>query len=323
MPAHFCRLRAAYLEFTMANALVVCFAASIEEALAKVAEGFEPVECSFGGNGSVVGPLVMDHHGAHSALEGVAVRAYRDHFGVRAADPRFVVTGAADADATFAIAALAGMLPHPSRAAEFEKAPPFIKGPMTRDLLPLAELVNTMDVDPIPHVAKLPDTEEGRALLLFHALASHEQDSTAFQAGVDTWRLLTGSRPPAALLKAVGDEEARRIADALAAPMTMIGNVLYVESEVWGFDVWYGIEARPAAVLAYVAKNGNYTIGCPSGEAAEKAFGPGGLKNVFPKLGEGWGGREAIGGSPRGVVFVRGGGEEIAAKIDAEVRVAR
>lgn len=63
-------------------------------------DGFEPVECSFGGEGSVLGPLLMDHHGAESHREGVAIRAYRDHYGARRDDPRFVVTGAADGGLT-------------------------------------------------------------------------------------------------------------------------------------------------------------------------------------------------------------------------------
>ena len=66
-------------------------------------EGYEPVECSIGGR-SIVGDLQMDHHGELSHLTGVAIRAY-ENYGARKDDPRFVVTGAADADATFAIAA--------------------------------------------------------------------------------------------------------------------------------------------------------------------------------------------------------------------------
>ena len=46
-------------------------------------------------------------------------------------------------------------------------------------------------------------------------------------------------------------------------------------------------------------------ISCPCRNAAELAFGSGGLKNVLPLLpklnGKEWGGRESIGGSPRGV----------------------
>lgn len=39
-------------------------------------DGHEPIECSFGTDGSVLGPLNMDHHGAESNREGVAIRAH-------------------------------------------------------------------------------------------------------------------------------------------------------------------------------------------------------------------------------------------------------
>jgi len=43
-------------------------------------------------------------------------------------------------------------------------------------------------------------------------------------------------------------------------------------------------------------------MGCPNEVVAEELFGKGGLKNVFKQLKpEGWGGREAVGGSPRGI----------------------
>lgn len=43
--------------------------------------------------------------------EPFALEAYRKHYGVRAADPRFVVCGEPTEDATLAIAALAGLIP--------------------------------------------------------------------------------------------------------------------------------------------------------------------------------------------------------------------
>ena len=129
--------------------LTIIWTASKDEAEQLTATGFEPVECSFGSTGSVVGPLAMDHHGSESHREGVAIRAYRDHFGVCKENPKFVVTGAADADATFAIAALCGILPHPSRAAELEKAPPPVKAANTKDISGLALLVNKVDTAPI------------------------------------------------------------------------------------------------------------------------------------------------------------------------------
>lgn len=264
-------------------------------------DGWTPVECSFGSDGSVMDDLHMDHHGTESHREGVALRSYRDHFGACKERQQFVVTGAADADATFAIAALAGLLPHPSRAEEFADSPPWIQAAMTADLTNLASTVNTIDVDPISNqVIELP---MGDVVLLWNQLGSGVDDRSAFHAGVDRWRLLTGSRAPKALLETVKDTEALRVADARGAEVLYMGSVVnLVESPVWGFDVWYQ-ELAPC-VLAFV--DGNVTIGCRDKEVAEEFFGPGGLKNVFEKLQpEGWGGRETIGGSPRGVKLSR------------------
>ena len=286
---------------------------SVEEATRLAKAGFEPVECSFGAV-SVVGPLTMDHHGEYAGLEGVALRAYRDHFGARQSDPRFVVTGAADADACFAIAALAGMLPHPSREAELANAPPPVKASGTRDLVGLAELVNRVDTAPIG--VRLEESAEGALILLWNQLSSSVQDATAFHAGLDRWRALLG-RAPKALLQAAKTEEEARVAKAREAEVIRVSDqVAVVESPVWGFDVWYA-EVAPV-IVAYVAASGTITLGCPSAEVAETLFGPGGLKNVFPKLTPaGWGGREAIGGSPRGQKLTREQALE-AAKVMAE-----
>lgn len=53
---------------------------------------------------------------------------------------------------------------------------------------------------------------------------------------------------------------------------------------------------------------------------AEKFFGKGGLKNVFAKIEpQGWGGREAIGGSPRGQKLTREQALEAAKVINASL----
>ena len=263
--------------------------------------GYEPVECSFG-EGSILGPLVMDHHGKQSYREGVAVRAYRDHFGARRDDPRFVVTGDADQDATFAIAALAGVLPHPSRAPEFEKAPPHIKGAWTQDLTPLANLVNLLDTAPIG--VRLDELYFGSTLLLWDQVCSPIRDATAFHAGVDRWRALL-ARPPKALLEATKAEEVLRVKAARSASVERVSDlVAVVESPVFGFDVWYD-EIAPI-IVAYVADDGNITVGARDTATAERLLGKGGLKNVFSRLvPAGWGGREAVGGSPRGMQMTR------------------
>ncbi len=257
--------------------------------------GYCPVECSFAEE-SVVDELLMDHHGSLSHLEGVAVRAYRDHYGARRSDPRFVVTGAADADATFAIAALAGLLPHPNLAKGTVGG---ASNALSQDLLPLAELINKADLTPTN--LGLEACPEGRLLLLFKQLASGQQDGVAFYSGVDRWRLLCGPRAPRALLEAVTLEERRRVEQARAATVELLNDVVaFVESPVWGYDVWYA-EVRPVMV-AYVAAQGSVSIGCRDLATAERHFGAGGLRNVFGKLQPpGWGGRETVGGSPRGL----------------------
>ena len=109
--------------------LEIAFAKTAAEAEKFMCQGYCPVECSYGGV-SIVDNLDMDHHGVTadgrdlSKLESVAIRAYRDCYGKRYQDPRFVISHI-DADCTFAIASLAGYIP--SAANKNNK---FLKGKM-------------------------------------------------------------------------------------------------------------------------------------------------------------------------------------------------
>jgi len=280
-----------------------------------IAAGFCPVECSIGGS-SLVDDLLMDHHGALSHLESVAIRAYRDHFGARAEDPRFVIVGAPDADATFCVAALAGILPHPDK--DVSGLPPFLHAGAQRDLSDLATTVALIDTDPIGrNISRLPF---GDILLTWNALmATAPQTSLSGEMGVGLWRQLVSGCPAHKPLLAAGlTTEAVRREAAEAEDLNHVGIATKIgfitDSTTWGFDVWYGRRLqdggpedfdgwRLPVVLARVAGAHNITIGCPNKAVAEELFGEGGLKNVFPLLDEvapGWGGREAIGGSPRG-----------------------
>lgn len=79
-----------------------------------------------------------------------------------------------------------------------------------------------------------------------------------------------------------------------------------VEGEGWGFDVWYTEHPGTPIVVAFEPGAGQVTVGCRDLETAERLLGPGGLKNVFPKLEpRGWGGRETVGGGPRGVTLTK------------------
>lgn len=279
-----------------------------------VAAGFCPVECALGAE-SLVDGLAMDHHGAFSHLEAVSIRAYRDHFGARAEDPRFVVTGAADADATFAVAALAGLLPHPARAGESAGLSEECRSSLTRDLMPLAETIALMDTAPIGRdPSRLP---MGELLLLWHTVRGPDRDDPGFAAGVGLWRALTEAAPETLnLLAAAAVEQARQRRERAWTLLEKHGEllapgVLFISTtEPGGPADWYGrIEANPlespegwrhAVVIAHQPEQGKVTLACPNQAVAETLFGPGGLKNLYPRLGAGWGGRESIGGSPRG-----------------------
>ena len=80
--------------------------------------------------------------------------------------------------------------------------------------------------------------------------------------------------------------------------------------------MWYA-EVAPV-VVAFVSGPGAITVGCVDKATAERLFGPGGLRNVFATLSPpGWGGREAIGGSPRGVALSWQAAVEVAEHIAA------
>lgn len=139
---------------------------------------------------------------------------------------------------------------------------------------------------------------------------------------VGLWINLTTANPRTLvpLLEGAKKSEAARRAEAQqdwderGSANGSVGVVTFSRS--WGFDVWYGrtsAETSPdtlagwsrPVVIALVEGMSGVTLGCPNQAVAEVLFGPGGLKNVFPALDKeiapGWGGREAIGGSPRGL----------------------
>ena len=268
-------------------------------------QGYEPIECAFGQYGSVMGPLCMDHHGVESHREGVALRACRDAYGARQTDPRFVVTGAPDADAVLSIIALAGLVP----AAQIPR--------------PFYELVNRYDTDPIG--IDLTETALGTRLAWFNQIPNVGQTESGFRSALDSMiRLLSDEVSEGELEKVRrADEHRREVAEqgilacydsegrqlpltddapalvrrreaALAHP----ARVLVVCSVVWGFDVWY---RKAPVVVSYAERLRKVTVGCPDVPTAELIFGPGGLNQLWKVLGRGWGGRESIGGSPRGL----------------------
>ncbi len=246
------------------------------EAQQWVSRGYEAIECAFG-KGSVMGPLNMDHHGEESWREGVALRACRDHYGALQAKPRFVVTGTPDADAVLAIIALAGLVPQASIPMAF------------------ADLVNRRDLNPIG--IHLLEEKYGEELLFFQQISKLHRDSRSFFRAIQGMcKILLDGLTEEQRQQAKRKEE-RRIGMAENCLMEHFGgDVMLVQGTVWGFDRWY---LKAPIIVSYSQRHSSVTIGCVSEEQAIALFGDTGLLRVFDELGQGWGGREAIGGSPR------------------------
>jgi hypothetical protein len=283
----------------MKGTLDIIHVSNRQEAGGARTAGYVPVECSFGQH-SVVDNFGLDHHGEFSQEEGVALKAYQKYFGKRKDDPRFVVTGFGDSDATFAIAAMSGLLPDPEK----------------RNLTLLADLINRADIDPLS--VNLLEERWGPELLFWHAVADRMPPTPdGFKFGIALWGVIATKPEMRPLIQASKITEKIRIEEAHKAPTIKFDNdlVMGVTSDLnYGWDIWYGrLEVghdqedqaswEHPIVVQFHPTSKNLTVGCPNKAVAEKLFGTGGLKNVFKALGEGWGGREAIGGSPRGEVF--------------------
>ena len=297
---------------------------TIDEIDKLVCKGFTPVECSVGGE-SVVDDLELDHHGNYSHLQGVAIAAYEHFFGARAEQPFFVTCAPADADACFATAALMGLLPSRKE----------------NDLYELASTINKIDCDPIG--ANPLDLPHGDLVRAWNVLASGFNSTAAgYAAGTYLWAQLVTARNLSSLLAGVkGAEAARRHGaeqDLENCKPVRYGDptvLCLYETEAWGFDVWYGRRSKAGSpeelsgwqhpvVLALAKQRQEITIGCPNVAVAEALFRPGGLKNVFAKLEPaGWGGREAIGGSPRGKPMTKDQLHSAGVKVAALIELRR
>ena len=300
----------------MAN-LTIAFVQDIETVRDLVKQGFCPVECSFGGI-SVCDELELDHHGSKSHLESVAIRAYRDFFGKRASDPRFVVNHI-DADSIFAVASLAGLLPYPNQE-NFKKE--FKTPAWGQDLLPLAQTIATMDTDPIGRdIISMP---MGSVLAAWNSLFGvNASDEISAYAGIEGFRRLL-TLPSAKVFVAAAENAENQRRDAALTDLRergeKVGAVMTIkQSRVFGFDVWYQRNVEAGApnevtgwdnpiVISWLEGPENITMATPNKAVAEELLGEGGLMNVFKALneayglaeGSGFGGRETIGGSPRG-----------------------
>ena len=308
-------------------------ASTADEARAALADGYEPVECAFGGE-SVVGPLGLDHHGALADLPPVCEQAWAMRSG-GTTRTRFVATGAPDADASLAMALLAL-----AEVGELE----------TQSLVPVvaaSDLGRWADLS--------AEGRDGAIILAWHARqrargaypsarlvqigcdyhGSHPdlvcRDCYAGDPQRERWALAV--RDWADLLALPGEDpelqralasEAERVRLARDARVTAdIGcadgatvctmrdysdrlvadhphGIALIESPVMGADVWYADHPTLRGYVAWQAESQRISISlCPGTACGEGLLGLGDLASA------GWGGRPEIIGSPRGVAMIR------------------
>lgn len=286
--------------------------APLRVALAKTAKqaakfrdrGYTPIECSFG-EISVVDDLNLDHHGLLRGLEGVAIRAYRDHYGKRRDQPWFVFTGFPDEDACFAAASLAGIIPHHSLATEFPDAPPAMRKVARQNLEHVADLINRVDVNPDLAIT-LVDTFWGRVVLSWRQQAHPTaQDDLAFMGGIDRWRALLTSQSDD-LINSAAEAHAERLEEVGSAPAVAISErVVVVDFSAFGpnstfYRVWLDRYPVLVAFIGGPTGLGRCSMVVRNLATAQRLFGEKGLIDVYPQLApSGCGGRETIGGSSR------------------------
>lgn len=266
--------------------------------------GYCPIECSFGPV-SVVDDSQLDHHGSLSHLEGVAIRAYRDQYGSRRQDPRFVVAGFPDEDACFSIAAKSGLIPHPSLADRFDNAPPAMLRVARQNLLHVAQEINRVDVQPDLAIT-LVDSYFGRVVLSWRQQAHPTcRDLLSWYGGVDRWRALLTAQADD-LINVAAEAQADRLEEAGSARSFEISKrVVVVDFSSLGpnsayYRVWLNRYPVLVAFIGGPSGFGTCSFVVQTMAKSQELFGPKGMLSVYPKLDPGGcGGRETIGGSNR------------------------
>lgn len=268
----------------------------------RIAEGFVPIEMAEG-TVSYVDFRCLDHHNDYSYLPSACVTALAFYGSLGEDGPARLMVNHTDADSVLTGVTLMGLLP--------------------RELLEeLNPEVGLLDTDPLN--ADAQGLRYGDAIRLWKAgMASVRQSGWSWLYGMQLYLDLfdhfayykkrveqLNDRERARRERAL-EEYARAVTGPsgktlLVAPSTVRGHdVHFFRQEAFSprsLEGW-----RHWCVISHVQKAGNVMLACPNTAVAERAFGPGGLKNVFPRLprveGKEWGGRESVGGSPRGVVF--------------------
>lgn len=251
--------------------------------------------------------------GSSDDSEGVALSAYRDHFGARAKDKRFVLTGPANAGSLFAAASLMGELPHPLREEDFDWATPLQTISKTWDFSSLAETVDASCMNTDGRNPKGVDALGNRPfrqlLLKWHKRVPIVNDTLGLYHGVGAWREMCCQHTT--LLDEISEDNYDHSEHPERARHPPEPRVLFIKDAVSkDFNKWY---LSAPVVVAHWKGSNMVKISCSNRAIAKRLFGPGGLTNVFPELNEKlpgprvklhendnneWGGKTSYGGCP-------------------------
>lgn len=278
---------------------------TVEAAQEYLSQGYEGVELSLGNES--LGRY--DHHGDRGHLPAVCLQAFEDlRDGKVEYKEDFVATGAADLDACAFIALVSGILFEGRNALTLDGVEEFVR------------YAAKMDTDPIGMCPSF-DGEVGKLYLAWEAMTagSPPNDPLSFYKGVAILRDLLQNK---SRFQDIMDAALKREEGRYRLSLENMRNNLFVcedgkfiiltQTTVFGFPEWYNrkpktdkdfLEAWEFPCVVALTDRGNITVGCANETVAEKLFGKGGLQNVLPLFGEGWGGRGSIGGSPRGQIM--------------------
>jgi hypothetical protein len=281
-------------------------------------QGYTPVECSFGLTNTIVDKYEMDHHGLeYSHKPGVSINAIENYYGVKKDDPKFVANHI-DADNTFAIAAMAGLIPD------------------TRDMRKFAKTIADMDIDPIRDENKILQMPGIDRVFLFEQMTdgmkwTSENMKKSIQTIVEICNLPKGDPKLKQAVK-VWKERVAAAKDDMKNGGQKMGAVYTINKpKTWGFDIWYerqedkgpstSAKGWKNPIVVTLSEEKVITFGTPKDEVAEEIFGSeiiedkngekvkiSGITRLCKKLNKvygcppesGFGGHPSIGGSPRG-----------------------
>lgn len=264
-------------------------------------DGFVPIEMAEGTK-SYVDHRRLDHHNDLSALPSACITAL-DHYGELADDsPARIMVNHTDSDSVMTGLTLLGLLP-------------------SELLTAMNPEIGILDTEPL--LADKDKMKYADVIDLWKSgMGSVKQSGWSYIAGIDLWLDIIECKDDyTPMIEAMKAREETRRAMALEDHKNIVvgpsGRVALVPaSQVKGPEIHLErLQDAPAdtpegwrylCTITRVVRAGNVMLTCPCVRVAEYAFGPGGLKNVFPKLppidGKLWGGRESVGGSPRGIV---------------------